>query len=154
MENVSWDDCQNFLLKLNAMTGQNFRLPTEAEWEYAARGGNRSRNYQYSGSNNLRNVAWYNDNGDKQMHTVGVKLPNELGILDMSGNVWEWCQDWKENYSSSAQTNPTGPESGFVRVRRGGGWSSSAESCRVSSRGCGTPDSHNSVLGLRLALSL
>ena len=154
VENVSWDDCQNFLLKLNAMTGQNFRLPTEAEWEYAARGGNRSRNYQYSGSNNLGNVAWYNDNSGKQTHIVGIKLPNELGINDMSGNVWEWCQDWKENYSSSAQTNPTGPESGSCHVIRGGSWSFSAESCRVSYRHSLTPDAHSGILGLRLALSL
>ena len=153
VENVSWNDCQTFLRKLNAMTGKNFRLPTEAEWEFAARGGNRSRGYQYSGSNVLSDVAWYDDNSGSKTHNVGTKAPNELGIYDMSGNVWEWCQDWKGSYSSSAQTNPTGPSSGSHRVFRGGSWFSNAGRCRVAYRNDGTPGFRGIHLGLRLALS-
>ena len=154
VKNVSWVDCQAFLRKLNAMTGQNFRLPTEAEWEYAARGGNRSHGYQYSGSNNLNDVAWYKDNSDNETHSGGTKSPNELGIYDMSGNVWEWCQDWLRDYSSSAQTNPTGPRSGSCHVIRGGCWISNDRSCRVSDRNGRTPDTKISIIGFRLALSL
>ena len=153
VENVSWNDCQTFLLKLNAMTGQTFRLPTEAEWEFAARGGNKNRGYQYSGSNVLSDVAWYADNSGSKTHNVGAKAPNELGIYDMSGNVWEWCQDWKKSYSSSPQTNPKGPSSGSSRVYRGGSWILSARGCRVASRDCFTPDYGGIDLGLRLALS-
>ncbi|MGM9712617.1 MAG: formylglycine-generating enzyme family protein [Prevotella sp.] len=153
VEQVSWDDCQAFLRKLNAMTGKNFRLPTEAEWEFAARGGNRSRGYQYSGSNILGDVAWYDDNSGNKTHPVGTKAPNELGIYDMSGNVWEWCLDWKGSYSSSAQTNPTGPNSGSNRVYRGGSWFNYARICRVAIRDDGTPGIRDVSLGLRLALS-
>ena len=153
VENVSWNDCQTFLLKLNAMTGKTFRLPTEAEWEFAARGGNRNRGYQYSGSNVLADVAWYADNSGSKTHNVGAKAPNELGIYDMSGNVREWCQDWKKSYSSSPQTNPKGPSSGSSRVYRGGSWILSARGCRVASRDCFTPDYGGIDLGLRLALS-
>ena len=153
VEKVSWNDCQTFLRKLNAMTGKNFRLPTEAEWEFAARGGNRSRGYQYSGSNVLSDVAWYDDNSGSKTHNVGTKAPNELSIYDMSGNVWEWCQDWKGSYSSSTQTNPKGPSSGSLRVIRGGSWIFSARYCRVAGRYYGTPDYRSCRLGLRLALS-
>ena len=153
VENVSWNDCQTFLRKLNAMTGKNFRLPTEAEWEFAARGGNRSRGYQYSGSNVLSDVAWYADNSGSKTHNVGTKAPNELGIYDMSGNVWEWCQDWKGSYIGSAQTNPKGPSSGSYRVDRGGSWFNFAWSCRVACRYCHTPDYRYFDLGFRLALS-
>ncbi|MGM9869953.1 MAG: formylglycine-generating enzyme family protein [Sodaliphilus sp.] len=150
VEKVSWDDCQTFIRKLNALTGKNFRLPTEAEWEFAARGGNNSRGYKYSGSNTLSNVAWYTDNSDGTTHPVGSKSPNELGIYDMSGNVWEWCSDYWGSYSSSSQYNPTGPGSGSDRVGRGGGWNCDAGSCRVSFRDGSTPSYRG--LGRRLAL--
>ena len=112
VEQVSWNDCQDFISKLNAMTGKRFRLPSEAEWEYAARGGKKSRGYQYSGSNTLGDVAWYEGNSGSKTHAVGTKQPNELGIYDMTGNVSEWCQDWYGSYSSSPQTNPIGAVSG------------------------------------------
>ena len=153
VENVSWNDCQTFLRKLNAMTGKNFRLPTEAEWEFSARGGNLSRGYQYSGSKKIDDVAWYRNNSGSKTHNVGTKAPNELGIYDMSGNVWEWCQDWKGSYSSSAQTNPKGPISGSFRVYRGGSWDFGARNCRVAFRIDGAPDFRIFNLGFRLALS-
>ena len=149
VECVSWNDCQEFLLKLNQMTGLKFRLPTEAEWEYAARGGSKSRGYQYSGSDKIKNVAWYLT---RETHDVKTKLPNELGIYDMSGNVSEWCQDWYGDYGVVAQTNPTGPSSGSYRVHRGGSWLSLARYCRVSFRSSSTPGSRHFILGLRLAL--
>jgi len=152
VERVSWDDSQAFIRKLNQLTGRRFRLPTEAEWEYAARGGNRSRGYQYGGSNTLTDVAWYYDNSKDKTHDVKTKQSNELGLYDMSGNVWEWCQDWYGDYSSSAQTNPTGPSSGSIRVYRGGSWGRDARRCRVSGRGCNSPGGTGSYLGLRLAL--
>ena len=151
VEKVSWNDCQEFIFKLNELTGQTFRLPTEAEWEYATRGGNKSRGYKYSGSNTIDDVAWYYDNS-KNTHPVGTKSPNELGLYDMSGNVWEWCQDWYGSYSSASQTNPTGPVSGSRRVVRGGGWNHSAGNCRVSHRSYYIPSSSYNYLGLRLAL--
>lgn len=152
VEKVSWNDCQEFIKKLNAATGKNFRLPTEAEWEFAARGGKKSKGYKYSGSNNLDEVAWYGQNSNKQTHPVGTKKPNELGIYDMSGNVWEWCGDWSGNYSSSSQTNPTGPASVCRRVHRGGCWRIDARFCRVSYRFRFVPDVRNDNLGLRLVL--
>ena len=152
VENVSWDDCQDFIRKLNSLTGQNFRLPTEAEWEFAARGGNNSRGYKYSGSNTIGNVAWYADNIGSQTHDVGGKSPNELGIYDMSGNVCEWCYDRKGDYNSSSQTNPKGPGSGSIRVYRGGGWRSSARNCRVSNRSCSLSVSSSNSMGFRLCL--
>lgn len=152
VENVSWNDCQTFIRKLNQMTGKQFRLPTEAEWEYAARGGNRSRGYKYSGSDNIGSVAWYDGNSSNETHPVGQKSSNELGLYDMTGNVWEWCQDWKGSYSSSAQTNPTGPSSGSNRVNRGGCWYYLARHCRVSYRFYFTPGYRDHNLGLRLAL--
>ena len=152
VECVSWNDIQKFIKKLNAQTGKNFRLPTEAEWEYAARGGNQSRGYKYSGSND-RNNAWYKDNSSSKTHPVGQKQPNELGIYDMSGNVWEWCQDWYGSYSSSSQTNPTGPSSGSYRVLRGGSWYSNARYCRVSSRDGYRADISINSYGFRLVCS-
>ena len=153
VEYVSWDDCQEFIEKLNYLTGQNFRLPTEAEWEFACRGGNNSRGYKYSGSNYIDNVAWYDGNSGGKTHPVATKSPNELGIYDMSGNVWEWCADWYGDYSSGAQTNPKGPYDGSVRVIRGGCWDYGVGRCRSSNRGGGDPANRGSDgLGLRLAL--
>lgn len=123
VEYVSWDDCQEFLKQLNRKTGKTFRLPTEAEWEYAARGGRKSQGLKYAGSNDIDEVAWYDGNSGNKTHPVKQKAANELGLYDMSGNVREWCQDWYAgSYSSSPQTNPTGPSSGSGRVSRGGGW--------------------------------
>ena len=152
VEKVSWNDCQKFISKLNKLTGKSFRLPTEAEWEYAARGGNKSRGYQYSGSNTIGDVAWYDGNSGSKTHAVGTKQPNELGAFDMTGNVWEWCQDWYGSYSSSPQTNPTGAVSGSYRVYRGGSFCYSGY-CRCSCRFDGTPDFRNGDQGLRLVLS-
>ena len=155
VEKVSWEDCKTFIAKLNALTGKNFRLPTEAEWEFAARGGNKSRGYKYCGSNTLSDVAWYVDNSDNKTHPVAAKTPNELGIYDMSGNVLEWCNDWYSSsyYTSESQTNPTGPDSGSSRVRRGGSWNYSENTCRVSRLGNTTPSFRYNYLGLRLCLS-
>ena len=150
--NVSWNNCQEFINKLNKITGKKFRLPTEAEWEYAARGGKKSQGYQYSGSNNISDVAWYEDNSGNNPQDVGSKQANELGIYDMSGNVWEWCQDRYGKYSSSSQTNPTGANSGSNHVGRGGGWGSNARFCRSSYRDNIAPDYRN-FLGFRLVLS-
>ena len=152
VENVSWNDCQIFIKKLNQLTGIQFRLPTEAEWEFAARGGNRSKGYKYSGSNDLNTVAWYGENSGIKSHEVGMKLPNELGIYDMSGNVAEWCQDRYGDYSSEWQTNPTGPTYGSIYVLRGGHYvESDTESMKVSYReGFADPLGNR---GLRLALN-
>jgi formylglycine-generating enzyme required for sulfatase activity len=145
-----WDDCLEFIKRLNKLTGKQFRLLTEAEWEYAARGGNRSRGYKYAGSNNLSDVAWFRDNSDNQIHSVAQKQPNELGIYDMSGNVYEWCNDWyyRWYYSKSPKYNPQGADFGGNHVLRGGSNSSIAGACRVSYRSCG------GFGGLRLSLSV
>ena len=152
VENVSWDDCQEFISKLNELAGQKFRLPTEAEWEYAARGGNSSKGYIYSGSNKAKDVAWY---GRFMYRTQPVKKkrPNELGLYDMSGNVFEWCQDWYGSYSSLSQTNPVGPTSGTNRVIRGGSTATTPIACRVAYRDSATETFRGNLLGLRLALS-
>ena len=156
--NVSWNDIVNiFLPRLNSITGLKFRLPTEAEWEYAARGGKKSKGYIYSGSNIIDDVAWYYGNAYSSSnygtHPVGTKAPNELGLYDMSGNVSEWCSDWKGCYSSSAQSNPTGPTRGSYRVYRGGSWGNSAQRCRVSFRDNDGPAGRNGIRGLRLVSS-
>ena len=166
VENVSWNDCQEFIEKLNRLTGKNFRLPTEAEWEFAARGGNKRNDYKYSGSNKVNDVAWYKSNsstnsvmwsfltGDRggRTHPVAQKQSNELGLYDMSGNVYEWCQDWYGDYSNNPQTNPTGSSTGSYRVLRGGSWSNRARGVRVSYRDSNSPDIRYSLNGLRLAL--
>jgi len=158
MDNVSWNDTQDFIRKVNSLTGRQYRLPTEAEWEYAARGGNRSNGYEYSGSNSIDEVAWYERNYKKRKHgrqgtthPVGTKKANELGIYDMSGNVREWCNDWFSNYSSGAVTDPQGAASGSDRVLRGGSWGSNNRSCRVSNRSCYTGYNHF-INGFRLCL--
>ena len=149
---ISWDDCKEFIGMLNEITQMNFRLPTEAEWEFACRGGNNSRGYKYSGSNYIDNVAWYDGNSGHKTHPVGTKLPNELGIYDMSGNVWEWCSDWYGKHSSGAQINPKGPYDGWTRVDRGGNWGRDEGHCRSSSRYTDRPADRYGNVGLRLAL--
>lgn len=147
---VSHDDIVNvFLPRLNRITGREYSLPTEAEWEYAARGGSKSKGYKYSGSNTIGDVAWYYASSSQP---VGTKQPNELGIYDMSGNVYEWCSDWYGSYSSSSQTNPTGPSTGSGRVYRGGYWYGIAQYCRVSSRDDYDPGSRSYSIGFRLVL--
>ncbi|MBR5920491.1 MAG: formylglycine-generating enzyme family protein [Bacteroidales bacterium] len=160
VENVSWEDCQTFIRRLNELTGKKFRLPTEAEWEFAARGGTKSAGYKYSGSNDINAVAWYWKNAgtkgesspDYGTHVVKTKKPNELGIYDMSGNVWEWCSDWCGDYTGATQTNPQGASSGSNRVYRGGGWYNDAGSCRSSYRNSYAPGLRRNFLGLRLVL--
>ena len=148
--NVSWYDATAFCEWLSSVTGRTYRLPTEAEWEYAAKGGNRSRGFIYAGDNSIQEVAWYIDNSGGQTHPVGGKRPNELGLYDMSGNVWEWCSDWYGKYSSSPQVNPSGPSGGSNRVIRGGSWFNLAIGCRAANRNSITPDSRRSLLGFRL----
>ena len=160
VEYVSWDDCQGFIKKLNDRTGLAFRLPREAEWEYAARGGRQSRGFIYSGSDNADEVAWHAGNSSlgfwkgRRTHPVGQKKPNELGLYDMSGNVWEWCQDGYGPYKAEAQADPTGPQSGGFRVLRGGSYWSDARYCRVSNRSSHDPGYRFGDYGLRLVLSL
>ena len=153
VQNVNWYDCQEFLKKLNELSGLHFILPTEAQWEYAARGGNKSRGYMYSGSNDVDAVAWHKENStDGETYPVGLKQPNELGLYDMSGNVAEWCSDYNGRYTKESQTNPTGPSSGTRRVRRGGSFSYGQSDCRVSNRRSEKTTYRFSTLGLRLAI--
>ena len=151
VNNVSWNDCQEFIIKLNRLTGGRFRLPTEAEWEYAARGGNKSRGYIFSGSDYLGSVAWYEDNSGDEVHPIGSKSAYELGLYDMSGNVFEWCSDWYGSYPSSPQTNPTGASSGSGRVLRGGGYCFKESNCRSAFRVSIVPASRFYSWGFRLA---
>lgn len=156
VEEVSWTDCQAFIKKLNKKTGLNFRLPTEAEWEYAAGGGSGKRT-KWAGTNDedsLSVYAWYTTNSKDQTHPVGEKKPNELGLYDMSGNVWEWCQDWYGDYLNKPLTNPTGPEDGTSRVLRGGSWYFDADYCRVTYRYNLRPGLRSLDIGFRLARSL
>jgi formylglycine-generating enzyme required for sulfatase activity len=152
VEQVSWNDVKDFLSKLNSLSGgERYRLPTEAEWEYAARGGSLSKGYKYAGSDDQKEVAWHINNSGSKTHPVKGKKANELGIYDMSGNVYEWCSDWKGDYSSGNQTNPTGPNTGVGRVYRGGGWDNNARNCRVSLRDDYGPAYRSLTLGFRLA---
>ncbi len=150
VERVSWNDIQTFIKKLNQKTGKNYRLPIEAEWEFAARGGNKSKGYKYAGSNTIDAVAWYFKNSDSKTHPVGQKRPNELGLYDMSGNVYEWCSDWYGSYSKGTQTNPIGPSSDTHRVLRGGCWGSDGEHCRFSYRSNNYPSYRSHSHGFRL----
>ena len=154
VEKVTWSDCQTFITKLNQMTGGNFRLPTEAEWEFAARGGNKSAGYIYAGSDTPDDVAWFNENSGSTTHPVAQKQANELGLYDMSGNVSEWCSDWYDSdyYSVSPSVNPTGPESGYQRVSRGGNHNNATLYIRVAFRNNPAPGSSQNTLGLRLAM--
>jgi len=136
VEQVNWNEARDFITRLNALTGKNYRLPTQREWEYAARGGNKSQNFAFSGSNNVNDVAWYNDNSNRRTNPVGSKQPNELGIHDMSGNVWEWCED------SSA---------GSMRAIRGGGWETPALGCDPKEENFNTMLENNPAIGFRLA---
>ncbi len=152
---VCWNDCRSFIKKLNDLTGFKFRLPTEAEWEFAAMGGNKSKGYKYSGSNTLGDIAWYANNSGGKTQPVATKLPNELGIYDMSGNVWEWCQDRYKKYSSRTLSNPTGPLLGSCRVIRGGDQRCLDRDCRTTNRAFHKKKETivDRELGFRLALS-
>jgi len=171
VESITWDGIQTFLTKLSQQTGKKYALPTEAQWEYAARGGNGGDQFvyawcgggavafsgtlareatKYSGSNNIDEVAWYDGNSGETTHPVGMKKPNALGIYDMSGNVLEWCSDWYGSYSSRAQTNPAGPSSGSYRIVRGSGFGNNAINCRVSSRGRISPKGRYVDVGFRV----
>ena len=156
VDGVKWDICQLFISDINKITGNRFglRMPTEAEWEFAARGGNRSHGYKYSGSNDVNEVAWYEENSDGKTHIVGSKKPNELGLYDMSGNLWEWCSDWLGPYPSQEQTDPTGVPEGGHRVMRGGSWTYDESFCRVSRRNYISNVIVAANCGLRLAMSL
>ncbi len=154
VENVSWDECQNFIDSLNMklasqLKSVKFAMPTEAQWEYAARGGVKTKVYKYAGSDIVSDVAQYGLLGKR---AVGLKAPNELGIHDMSGNVWEWCQDWYGEYEETFQTNPTGPTTGTDRVRRGGSWNNQPVDCRTTNRDWYDPDLKSGISGLRLVL--
>jgi formylglycine-generating enzyme required for sulfatase activity len=149
---VNWNDINEFISQLNQVTGKNYRLPTEAEWEYAAGGGNKGSGFTYSGSNNVDKVAWYTVNNNGGPEPVGTKTANELGIYDMSGNVWEWCNDWYGNYPNTPQIDPQGPMNGEYRVIRGGCFNSYAEWCRVTMRMRSYPDSYSHHVGFRLVL--
>lgn len=154
VEQVSWNDVQKFIKKLNKKNWKKYRLPTEAEWEYAARGGKKSKGYKYAGSDNIGNVAWYSENSYDKTHTVGTKRANELGIYDMTGNVWEWCNDWYDGdyYGKSPKSNPKGPKSGSGRVNRGGGRGTNAGCCRVADRIYNSPG-YSTSMGFRLVVS-
>ena len=154
VENVSWEDCQRFIEILNNKTGMSFSLPTEAEWEFAARGGLKTKFYIYSGSNILDKVGWYDENSGYTTHEVKGKLPNELGIYDMTGNVWEWCQDTMGAYSPEDVVNPTGATKGSRKVIRGGSYSYFQRACRNAYRSSDTPRRSDSNMGLRLALHI
>ncbi len=152
IKNITWSDVQIFIQKLNKLTGQNFRLPTESEWEYASRGGVYSKNYNYSGSNNIKEVAVYNDFRTIKLSDIGSKKPNELGLFDMSGNVSEWCSDWFGYYSDESKLNPKGPSDGTSKIIRGGGWNDYVYNCKNTFRGYSNPEEKSPNIGFRLVL--
>lgn len=152
VECVSWDACWQFIQQLNRLTGQMFLLPTEAEWEYAARGGQNSMGYKYAGSNNIDEVAWYAGNSGSTTHAVAAKKPNELGLYDMSGNVWEWCFDFLAPYPSDTQEDPIGPDFGYYHVLRGGSWGYGDMFCRPTVRNGDFFNAGSFRSGLRLAV--
>ncbi|MDB5281463.1 MAG: Sulphatase-modifying factor protein [Bacteroidota bacterium] len=153
VENVSWYDTQIFFSKLNQMTGKEYRLPTEAEWEYAAKGGAKTKEFKYAGSNNPDEVGWNGNNSNKQTHPVGTKKPNELGLYDMSGNVWQWCSDWfnEKYYTKSPVLNPEGPKRAEYRVCRGGSWWSDPADTRTINRDRYPADARDDDVGFRIA---
>ncbi len=154
VEQVSWQDAQSFITKLNALTGKRYRLPTESEWEYAARGGDKSLEFKFPGSNNIDEIAWYDSNSNNTTHPVGQKRANENGLYDMAGNVWELCSDWYDAnyYAGMPYIDPKGPTDGTMRVIRGGAWSYEVMDCRVSSRFYFEPKDRDVNIGFRLAL--
>jgi formylglycine-generating enzyme required for sulfatase activity len=153
VERVTWDDCQTFVAQLSQLTGKTFRLPTEAEWEFAARGGNKSQGYTYAGSNDLDEIAWFNDNSESATHPVGLKKANELGLYDMTGNVYEWCSDRYGLYPETPETDPVGPETGSSKIYRGGGWQALAKNCRNTRRNYFAPGVVRNYMGLRLVMT-
>ncbi|MFO8021481.1 MAG: formylglycine-generating enzyme family protein [Perlabentimonas sp.] len=153
VERVSWQDVQDFISALNELTGKKYRLPTEAEWEYAAKGGKNSREYRYSGGNNINFVSWFAGNSGNKTHPVGQHKPNELGLYDMSGNVWEWTNDWFSRFTDSPKTDPKGPDEGDFRIVKGGSWYGYVGGSRPPCRGSDDPGNRRSYIGFRLALS-
>lgn len=153
VEQISWDDAQVFITRLSQMTGRRFRMPTEAEWEFAARGGNKTHGYVFPGTEgNIGAYVWYGGNSSSRTHPVGQKLPNELGLYDMGGNVWEWCYDWMSEYADTPQENPRGPKHGENRILRGGSINSPSWGCTVSDRSWYLPDHGYRYHGLRLVM--
>jgi formylglycine-generating enzyme len=155
VERVSWFSVQEYLDRISRMSGKKFRLPTEAEWEYAARGGRFSLNFKFAGSNDPDEVAWRDGNSSVRTHPVGQKKPNELGLYDMSGNVWEWCSDWyhPKYYSESLAVNPEGPPEGTFRVMRGGSWFHDSSGLRVTDRDRSNPSFRQGFVGFRICCS-
>jgi formylglycine-generating enzyme required for sulfatase activity len=155
VESVSWDVALLFIQKLNTLTGKQYRLPTEAEWEFAARSGLKTKGFEYSGGEKVDEVAWYIANSDGRTHPVGTRKPNMLGFYDLSGNVWEWCNDWYDiDYSKRKSVNPPGPEEGETRVLRSGSWYGKEKYIRISNRGHFFPNLNADIIGFRLAHSL
>ena len=155
VSNISWFDAMEYCNWLSKVTGKKFRLPTEAEWEYAAKGGSKCKDYNYAGGNNLDEVAWYVGNSDAKSHAIGQKMANELEIYDMAGNSREWCSDWYGDtyYRTSPEMNPPGPEQGKQRVLRGGSWGSQKDRMRISYRNSDLPYNSAADFGFRLAIS-